>query len=289
MPPARHSFATAKTEAGRLLRELGIEAVPIDPFDLARRLDIELKPLPRKAGGASGMLLRAGEQFGICYPTHVASDGFVRFSVAHEIGHYRLPGHVDAVLKTGPHQSRAGFQSMDKYEREADHFAAALLMPANFFRTTMATAGEGLGAIETLAEICRTSLEATAIRFAELSDDPVAVIRSKGAHVEYATMSNQLRDFPKIEWIRGGTPLPLNTVTAAFNADCNRIESGDRDEGRSCLQDWFDGPYQQDIVEEVVGLGTYGKTLTVLTGMESPEWIENEDAEIERSWELRFK
>ena len=114
-------------------------------------------------------------------------------------------------------------------------------------------------------------------------------IRSKGACVEYATISNPLGDFPKIEWIRRGAPLQLDTVTAAFNANRNRIDSGDRDEGRSCLQGWFDGPHQQDVVEEVVGLGTYGKTLTVLTGMESPEWLEDEDAEIERSWEPRFR
>ena len=278
----------AKAEAERLLRELGMEHVPIDPFDVARRLDIELQALPKRAGGASGMLLRAGEQFGICYPTHVASEGFVRFSIAHEIGHYRLPGHVEAILKTGQHRSRAGFQSTDEYEREADHFAAALLMPARPFRTAMATAGEGLGAIETLAATCRTSLEATAIRFAELSDEPVAVICSNGAHVEYAVMSDSLKDFPEIEWIRRGTPLPPNTATAAFNADPKRVESGARDEDRSSLQDWFEGPYQQEIVEEVVGLGRYGKTLTVLTGMESPEWLEEEDAETEQ-WEPRFR
>lgn len=289
MSAARHSFAAAKAEAAQLLRELGMEQLPIDPFDVARRLGIELRPLPKRAGGASGMLLRMGEQFGICYPTHVASDGFVRFSVAHEIGHYRLPGHAQAVLKSGTHQSRAGFQSDSKYEREADQFAAALLMPERSFRTAMATAGDGLGAMETLAAICRTSLEATAIRFVELSDDPMAVICSKEAHVQYTTMSDRLKEFPKIEWIRRGARLPSNTVTAAFNADPELIECGAREDDRSCLQDWFEGPYQQDILEEVVGLGKYGKTLTVLTGMESPEWLDEEDAETEQSWELRFR
>lgn len=286
MRPAHHSFATAEAEAARLLQELGIEGIPVDPFDLAQRLDIELKALPKKAGGASGMLLRMGEQFGICYPTHVASEGFVRFSVAHEIGHYCLPGHVDAVLKGGVHRSRAGFQSADRYEREADDFAAALLMPAAPFRATMARAGEGLGAIEALAAMCRTSLEATAIRFVELSDDPVAVICSKGAHVEYAKMSYRLRDFPKIEWIRKGARLPPDTTTAAFNADPKGVESGARDKDGSSLQDWFEGPYHQEIVEEVVGLGRYGKTLTVLTGMEAPEWLEEEE---ETEWEPRFR
>ena len=41
-----------------------------------------------------------------------------------------------------------------------------------------------------------------------------------------------------------------------------------RASGTSGLQDWFNGPHRQEVVEEVVGLGRYGKTLTVLTGME---------------------
>ena len=153
----------------------------------------------------------------------------------------------------------------------------------------MAAAGDGLGAIETLTGASYTSLEATAIRFVELAGDPIAVVLSRGACIEYSTMSSSLRDFPNIDWIRRGTPLPSNTVTAAFNADRDSVDGGHRNEGTSCLQDWFNGPYRQEIVEEVVGLGTYGKTLTVLTGMESPDWFEDEDAELERSWTPRFR
>ena len=281
--------STAEAEARRLLHRLGITTLPVDPFDVARRLDIELRPLPSNAGGASGVLLRFGDRFGICYPTHVPSDGFVRFSVAHEIGHYCLPGHADAVLVDGPHQSHAGFQNTDPYEREADHFAAALLMPPKPFGAAMATAGDGLAAIESLAKLARTSLEATAIRFVELADFPVAVVRSKRDRVEYCAMSRSLKDFPNIDWIRPKTRLPPNATTVVFNADHAHCEDGRRDKGTSCLQDWFNGPDRQEIVEEVIGLGRYGKTLTVLTGMEHPDDLEDEDGELERSWAPRFR
>jgi len=68
--------------------------------------------------------MRVGSSFGILYATHLANEGFERFSVAHELGHYFLPGHIDAVLAGGGqvHTSRAGFVSDDKYENEADHF-----------------------------------------------------------------------------------------------------------------------------------------------------------------------
>ena len=265
-------FFKVRHEAEQLLRELRIERLPIDPFVIARQLDIELKPLPASAGGASGMLLHVNGVFGIGYPTHVNNKGFRRFSVAHEIGHYRLPGHIDAVLNgRGQHLSRAGFRSSDRYEQEADQFASALLMPAKLFVAAVGRAGEGIRAIETLQAKCETSLEATAIRYVQTSRDPVAVIRSGADTIDYAVMSSSLMDFPSLDWIRKGTPLPSGSVTADFNADAENIARGRRAKGQSCLQDWFNGQHGQEIVEEVVGLGSYGKALTVLTGMEPPD------------------
>lgn len=283
-------FIKVYWEAARLLQELKIDSLPIDPFAIARRLDIELRPLPASVGGTSGMLLHVGGEFGICYPTYVDNEGFKNFSVAHEIGHYRLPGHPDAVLDAhGQHVSHAGFRSADRYEQEADHFAAALLMPTKLFTAAVGRAGDGLKAIKTLADDCETSLEATAIRFAQVNRDPVAVIRSDGRTIDYAFMSESLQDFPDLDWIRKGTPLPGDAVTSNFNMDKSNIEHAARAEGTSALQDWFNGSHRQNVVEEVVGLGSYGKTLTVLTGMESPDEVEDEDGDLEKSWTPRFR
>ena len=83
----------------------------------------------------------------------------------------------------------------------------------------MTSSGDGLRAIETLANTCDTSLEATAIRFVALAEEPIAVVLSKGRHIDYCTMSNELKDFGNIDWIRSRAQLPPNTVTADFNAD----------------------------------------------------------------------
>ena len=92
--------------------------------------DIKVEGKPDTADGVSGMLLRHGNNFGIVYATHIPSEGFQRFSIGHELGHYFLDGHVDQILpKDGVHVSRAGFVSADPYELEADQFAAGPLMP----------------------------------------------------------------------------------------------------------------------------------------------------------------
>lgn len=286
-----------KWEADKLLQELGIDVLPVDPFEIADRLGIALQAMPSRMGGASGMLIHVAGQFGICYPTHVGSDGFKNFSVGHEIGHYRLPGHIDAVLDdNGRHVSAAGFHSSNRYELEADHFAAALLMPGRLVGPILKKAGDGLAGVEAIASECETSLEAAAIRYAHLCPDPVAVIRSQGAAIDYAFMSNSLRDFDGLDWIRKDSPLPPESGTHEFNlADANVLR-GARRSGGSNLQDWFGGPHRQRITEQTVGLGTYGKTLTILTGMQPPDELEDDDDENDEedeglieSWTPRFR
>ena len=179
--PSTHAFRLkmAKQQAEAFLRDEGINTLPVDPFAIARSRDIEVKPKPDTAGGVSGMLLRHGNVFGILYATHIASEGFQRFSVGHELGHYFLEGHIDHVLpKDGVHTSHAGFVSADPYELEADQFAAGLLMPSAPFKRALGQRDAGLPTIESVAGLCKTSLTATAIRYAELIDAAVAIVIS---------------------------------------------------------------------------------------------------------------
>jgi hypothetical protein len=100
----------AKQKAEALLRDEGITNLPVDPFAIAASRAIEVKAKPDTAEGVSGMLLRHGDVFGILYATHIPSEGFQRFSIGHELGHYFLEGHIDHILpEDGVHESHAGF------------------------------------------------------------------------------------------------------------------------------------------------------------------------------------
>src|SRR5262249_5332067 len=105
----------AKQKAEALVREFGFDTLPVDPFAVAGRRNILVQPKADAGEGVSGMLLRHGNNFGILYSTQIPSEGFQRFSVAHELGHYFLEGHLDHVLRDGAHASRAGFLSDDPY------------------------------------------------------------------------------------------------------------------------------------------------------------------------------
>ncbi|PZV37072.1 ImmA/IrrE family metallo-endopeptidase [Mesorhizobium kowhaii] len=284
----------ARQEAENFLKQEGITTLPVDPFAIAKSRDITVEGKPESTEGVSGMLLRYGDTFGIIYGTHIPSPGFQRFSVSHELGHYFLPGHLDHILpKDGAHVSRAGFVTADSYELEADHFAAGLLMPATPFKRAIGRDEPGLDAITAAAELCQTSLTSTAIRFGELTDAAVAVILSTGNTIDYCFLSDAMKSLPKLDWLRKGTPLPSGTATAVLAGDPRRVLSGDRVSEEIDVRDWLGGTRKAVVTEESVGLGGYGKVLTVLVsteiGQEEEEMEISEEDDLIESWTPRFR
>lgn len=283
----------AEAAASVVLRDLNITGLRVEPKEIAASKGILVKAKPDTADGVSGMLVKAGDEFGIMYATRIPSRGFQKFSIAHEIGHYCIDGHSDALLTNGIHVSHAGFVSNDPYEQEADFFAAALLMPERPFRRAIEDCDAGLACIEHLRAECETSLTATAIRYSALTHDAVAIIISKGGVIDYCFMSEGLKQAKGIKWLRKGTPIAAGTITEVFNAKPENIRTAQKDSGEGRLNDWMEGDQIYKVSEEVIGLGSYGRTLTVLTckalsmRIEAAEEDDNEEALVE-SWTPRF-
>lgn len=288
---SRNPYSFGSLAAEQIVKGLGITALPIDPIAIARDRDINVVAKPSRDAGVSGMLIRVGNEFAIAYATHIDSESFQRFSVGHELGHYFLPGHVDAVIDaSGVHQSRAGFASKDRYEMEADGFAAGLLMPRHLFFPALERAGQGLAAVESLHIQCKASMHATAIRYTQCTRDPMAIVVSMGNRVEHCFMSEALKAIGGIDWIRKREALPRNTPTFAFNQDAENVRRAIRIEDSSNLQDWFGGHRSIEVSEDVIGLGSYGKTLTVLYDITVPDPEDEEDeASLIESWTPRFR
>ncbi len=287
------SLKMARQAAEALLKEEELLSLPVDPFAIAASRDIMVEGKPEKVDGVSGMLLRHGNDFGIVYATHIPSEGFQRFSVAHELGHYFLPGHVDQVIQNGIHVSRGGFVTNDPYELEADHFAAGLLMPEQPFRKEIDRREPGLSAIEAIADLCVASKTAAAIRYAEVSDAATAVIMSTAGVIDYCFMSEAMKSLPKLDWLRKGVKLPLGTVTSTLAADPTRVAAGGRVKDEIDVREWLGGSTRETVTEESLGLGAYGKVLTILTSTKIGQELEpdedDEQQELIESWTPRFK
>jgi len=280
------SVYRAELQAVKVLEALKFTSLPIDPFRIADSHSIQHKEDPGLEPGISGCLMKVGDAFGIIYSARFSSEGFRRFTVAHELGHYFLEGHAQHLFGEGQalHQSESGFTSDERYEREADAFAAGLLMPRHLFEPACSRAGLGLQGIESLAGLCKVSLTATGIRYAQCTVDPVAVICSVDNRVQFAFLSRVLKDRRDLTWPRKGAGIPWETATRNFGEDPTNVLSGKRVISTSTLDLWFDGGGDAQLNEEVVGLGGYRRILTVLSSDSLPdadEAGENEEEESE--------
>lgn len=285
-------YAFASLAAEQIVKGLRIECLPISPSKIATDRGIEVVAKPIEEKGSSGMLVRFGNEFGIAYATHLQNEGFENFSIGHELGHFFLPGHVEAIISgdQGAHISRAGFSSINRYEIEADRFSSGLLMPRHLFFPALQKAGSGLAAIESLRELCKTSLHATAIRYTQCAREPMAIVISRGGIIDHCFMSDAIKRIDGIDWIKKREGIPRNTATFAFNQVSSNSELGVRIEETSNLQHWFGGRRDIEINEDVIGLGRYGKTLTVLYDIEIPApEDEEEEQNLIDSWTPRFR
>lgn len=100
----------ARQKGEQLAKQFGFEKPSIDPFKIAEEENIVVEAKAPDREGMSGCIVFTDDGVGIIYATHIRSEGFKRFTVAHELGHYFLDGHPEEILKTAPvHFSRAGF------------------------------------------------------------------------------------------------------------------------------------------------------------------------------------
>lgn len=117
--------------AQRLLDAIGIESTPVPVKEVAAHLEIEIE-YADLGEGCSGVLVREGGQgkgvIGVNWADH---ENRQRFTIAHEIGHYILHEDNDAFVDAGysiNFRATTG-SGTPRQEREANWFAAALLMP----------------------------------------------------------------------------------------------------------------------------------------------------------------
>lgn len=294
---------TVRRIANDVVDELGICDVPVVPDAVARAKAIRLEE-HRSPPEVYGALYLDGAGFGIVVSTACHGPGHRAFTIAHELGHYHIDGHVEAMFPDGQHQqvfSSAGhFRSRrDPREREADWFAAELLMPERWAGPRCRPLAPTVAAIQHLATDFGVSLPCAGVRYTELSEEPVALVLSQDGQIEWLAFSQRMSDhgWSRRSWKR--ELVPTHSATRRLARDRAHVERGDTDEASGLLCEWFDGaPTAVTLEEEALGLGRYGRVLTVLSApglrteeeimeeLEQREWREHSDWDALRGYTL---
>jgi hypothetical protein len=274
---ARSRLLQIQSLARQQLIDRGRMTLPVGPKDFAREIDIVVEPFSSTRSDVSGFLMQQGSSFMIGYSTAIRNEGFENFTVAHELGHYFIDDHPLAVLSTGKHFSRAGYISKDRFEQEADAFATEFLMPWKLIEPIISGNTGGFRTIQAIAQNCESSIVASAIRYTQVTRECVAVVVSHSGVVEFMTASAAFKEIRGLDWLRKKDSLPTNVLSARFSTQLDWIRAGETAEDSGRLQRWFPEVRDREVQEDIVGLGSYERLLTVLI-TDDPE-VEGDDDE----------
>lgn len=164
--------------------DLNIEE-SIDIEDLIRKMNIRLVTTELEDGilGASKV---EGLKRLIVISSKVYNEEQKRFTLAHELGHILIHRGTHYFSK----EDFATIYTNKQKEDEADKFAVELLLPSKVIRRIIKENDISFELIKEVAQKYQTSLTATAIRMAELTNENIILIYHKNNIIKWWHKSN---------------------------------------------------------------------------------------------------
>jgi Zn-dependent peptidase ImmA (M78 family) len=179
-----------------------------------------------------------------------------RFGIAHELGHFEIHRSESALsICIGEDIDDISEKVGRKLEQAANEFASALLLPDQFFSPLCDQEDPSIECVERLARLFHTSLTATARKYIELSENPVALVYSENNHIQWVRQSSELR--ANEVFISPRRRLDNRSVAASSSNGRKRV----------LANVWFDeGEFDHDahIIEHSRQLPGYNAVLTLL-------------------------
>ena len=194
----------AKVNKGRayakaLLTELNVSG-PGDPRTIATELQLDINELDVQGFDGGLVRVKGTPLAAIIVRDSIREAGRKNFTVAHELGHFVLPGHEFSGAVCGPSDIGNWGDATQELEREADEFAAELLLPSGYAGPRFKSESPSLGIIQTVADESNASLSATAWRYCDLVSERCAVVWSKKGKVSWYKPSPEFGFYLKRGW-----------------------------------------------------------------------------------------
>ncbi len=270
---------TPKIYARDFLDELGITAIPIDPFEICERLDIPI--FESNINGIEGILIFDQDEPFIGLSSKIQYLPRRKFTVAHELGHLQMD--VDNLRSTSftcksldieNYSINPSPQSLEKnIEIRADQFASELLMPSHLISSSLSLE-PCWDLISKLSQQCETSFISSAIKFIQNTEYSCCLIVSCENKISYYRASSSFR------YSLGMESRDLNPNSFAYKS----INRQNIPSSFECLNAdlWIKGKNvtkESEILEWTLPVNSHGQVLTLLWDDECVE-IDVQDEEL---------
>lgn len=219
-----------------------------------------------------GQLVHCSKKFYIILNTDLLSNsesGRLRFTIAHELGHYFIDEHRTKLAKgiSLSYKGELSGQECKNIEKQANHFASHLLMPKTSFCKLAKKKGLGLEAILFLKSRFDVSIYAATKHYIHLDVSPSIMIKwNSDFTYHYASYS---KSFSEIMGVKGSPPIKYQTNYVQALASLAEQEFLGYYEDVTLLSRWISTitpNSAKDIVglEQTIKLGEFGG-ITLLT------------------------
>lgn len=246
--------------AKKLINDLGlVDMAALDISDLIIYYNGMVKEVDLK--NCDGRLVMKQGRSIVSIDSKIEFPQRKRYILAHELGHILLHADLDASFTdddTTLEGYRRGFQ-----EKEANDFAAELLMPEALFKDSCYKKKFSPDLIRELAEKFNTSLTSIVYRFVDLGNHPIAAFYNKNGKACYWKKSDDMRyRIPD----RNKLDVPSDSVANEFFV-YNRIYSRKDAVQEITKTTWFElGKYDKDspMLEFCIVTPRYNSVLSVV-------------------------
>ena len=175
--------------AKKLLGELGvIDTAALDLKDLIIYHNGMVKEADLR--NCDGRLVMKNGRSIVTVDSKIEFEQRKRYVLAHELGHILL--HADKEASFTDDDSTLDGYKNGAQEKEANDFAAELLMPSELFKASCEKKKFSPELISELSQKFNTSLTSTVYRFVDFGNHPIATFYSKAKIIQYWKKSTDL-------------------------------------------------------------------------------------------------
>jgi len=231
--------------------------------EIAEEIGIEVLYRPAESFDGALLRIRDAQRGYIVINSRIREESRRRFTLAHEIGHFVLPGQQEVSAPCKQQKIENWEEDLYRPELEANRFAGEILMPRGIM-AEFCQSEPSLESIRSIAKLCGTSLTASAVRLITLTPHRAAVVWSQDQKILWSKPSEGF-----VRWIRKG-----EVRENSFAAQCYRKQSVPDQLAPVPASAWL---YEKglregaQIWEQSVGLKNYGAVLSLLVIMEAVE------------------